>query len=258
MRHLLLNLESPLMAFGGETIDNHGVIRPFPAASMLTGLLANALGWKRLEAEKHQMLQDRLVFAARIDRETPHRLSIQDFQTAQLAKHDMGWTTRGIPEGRAGGEGTYNSPHLRYRDYYPDMRVTVALRLDPESGEPVLDGLAEALQKPSRPLFIGRKPCLPSGALYVKTVEASSVLAALKNCPIESEEGWDDGSGVRVMWPDGERLKDGEWEDGTVKGKRIHMVTDQRNWVSGMHGGGRAVWEGTVGREWFETSERMG
>ena len=42
MEHLILGLESPLMAFGGETIDNLGVIRRFPSASMLTGLLANA------------------------------------------------------------------------------------------------------------------------------------------------------------------------------------------------------------------------
>ena len=70
-RHLILNLEAPLMSFGGETIDNLGVIRPFPAASMLTGLLANARGWRRIERKRHQDLQDRLVFAARIDRETP-------------------------------------------------------------------------------------------------------------------------------------------------------------------------------------------
>ena len=69
MKHLILALESPLMAFGGETIDNLGVIRWFPSASMLTGLLANALGWRRIERERHQRLQDRLVFAARIDRE---------------------------------------------------------------------------------------------------------------------------------------------------------------------------------------------
>ena len=69
MRHLVLNLEAPLMAFGGETIDNYGVIRWFPATSMLTGLFANALGWRRVERERHQRLQDRLVFAARIDRE---------------------------------------------------------------------------------------------------------------------------------------------------------------------------------------------
>ena len=70
MRHLILNLESPLMAFGGETIDNYGVTRWFPAASMLTGLFANALGWRRVESDRHQSLQDRLVFASRIDRET--------------------------------------------------------------------------------------------------------------------------------------------------------------------------------------------
>ena len=57
MRHLILNLESPLMAFGGETIDNLGVVRPFPAVSMLTGLFANALGWRRVDREAHQRLQ---------------------------------------------------------------------------------------------------------------------------------------------------------------------------------------------------------
>ena len=70
MQHLIVNLEAPLMAFGGETIDNLGVIRPFPAVSMLTGLFANALGWRRVERERHQALQDRLVFAVRIDRES--------------------------------------------------------------------------------------------------------------------------------------------------------------------------------------------
>ena len=77
MRHLILRLEAPLMAFGGETIDNYGVVRPFPAASMLTGLLANALGWRRIERKRHQQLQDHLVFASRIDREPIDRLSMQ-------------------------------------------------------------------------------------------------------------------------------------------------------------------------------------
>ena len=82
MRHLILTLESPLMAFGGETIDNYGVIRPFPSASMITGLLANALGWRRIERQDHQRLQDRLVFAARIDRERAGGSRLTDFQTA--------------------------------------------------------------------------------------------------------------------------------------------------------------------------------
>ena len=137
-RHLILNLEAPLMSFGGETVDNLGVIRPYPAVSMLTGLLANALGWRRIERQRHQDLQDRLVFAARIDRESHGGLSMQDFQSAAINNTEQSWTTRGRPEGRAGG--TYQN-HLRYRDYHADMRVTVALRLEPPDSDPALDAL---------------------------------------------------------------------------------------------------------------------
>ena len=150
MRHLIVHLESPLMAFGGETIDNLGVVRPFPAASMLTGMFANALGWRRIEREAHERLQRRLVFAARIDREPAGGYAMRDFQTAQLGASDRGWTTRGRPEGRAGGAATYNSPHLRYRDYYADMRVTVALRLDSGSGAGMTAGRGKE-QMASRP-----------------------------------------------------------------------------------------------------------
>ena len=98
MKHLILGLESPLMAFGGETIDNLGVIRRFPSASMLTGLLANALGWRRIERERHQQLQNRLVFAARIDREPAGGVRMTDFQTAAINNTEQSWTTRGRPE----------------------------------------------------------------------------------------------------------------------------------------------------------------
>ena len=67
-RYLLLRLEAPLIAFGGETIDNFGVIRDFPALSMITGLFANALGWRREDCELHDRLQDRLV---RLTRSAP-------------------------------------------------------------------------------------------------------------------------------------------------------------------------------------------
>ena len=46
---LILRLEAPLIAFGGVAIDHIGVIRDFPALSMLTGLFANALGFRGRE-----------------------------------------------------------------------------------------------------------------------------------------------------------------------------------------------------------------
>lgn len=251
MRHLILNLESPLLAFGGETIDNLGVIRPFPAASMLTGLFANALGWRRVERERHQRLQDRLVFAARIDREPAGGVRMTDFQTAQLGASDRGWTTRGQPEGRAGGPNTYNAPHLRYRDYYADMQVTVALRLQPDGDTPTLDELRAALDEPARPLFIGRKPCLPSGSLFGGFEEGDTALAALLKAPAaEPARGQD---GVRLLWPEGEGA------DGVkmLRLLRDYMITDQRNWRSGLHGGGRWVCEGSIPRNKLGEDERL-
>lgn len=127
-RHLLIRLQAPLIAFGGETIDNFGVIRDFPALSMVTGLLANALGWDRGDDTLHNHLQERMVMGARLDADGER---LVDFQTAQLQANDKGWTTRGVAEERAGGAGTYAGPHLRYRHYHADMNVLVALRLQP-------------------------------------------------------------------------------------------------------------------------------
>lgn len=234
------------MAFGGEAIDNYGVIRPFPAASLLTGLFANALGWRRIERERHQGLQDRLIFAARIDREQRGGLTIQDFQSAAINNTEHSWTTRGRPEGRGGG--TYQNL-LRYRDYYADTRVTVALRLEPEDVAPSLEGLAEALQEPARPLFIGRKPCLPSCQLFGGYSEGSTALLALLAHPLADEAVT--LSAVRTLWPEG----DGSPE---IERNRTYMITDQRNWVSGLHGGGRWVCEGTVGRDQFGPAKKSG
>ena len=250
MRHLLLNLEAPLMAFGGETIDNYGVIRWFPAASMLTGLLANALGWRRVDRELHERLQERLVFAARIDREPHGGMRLTDFQTAKLGANDRGWTTRGEPEGRAGGVATYDSPHLRYRDYYADMRVTVALRLEPEAGDPSLDRLAHALQEPARPLFIGRKPCLPSAPLFAGFHEGgASALDALLKTPLACEHEAPDR--VRLLWAAADSGTDALGLDA-----QRSMLTDERNWISGLHGGGRAVCEKPWAKDCFPAPTR--
>lgn len=220
------------MAFGGETIDNLGVIRDFPAQSMLTGLIANALGWRREESVLHDRLQARMVFGARLDREGAR---FTDFQTAELGKDDRGWTTSGQPEGRAGGEGTYKGQHLRYRDYHADAAVLVALRLDPSDETPTLDDVAEALRRPFRPLFLGRKPCLPTAPLFAGWIETPDVLTALHGAaPITGEVC------SRVLWPVGE---------GELPGSHRIDLCDERNWTSGVHGGWRPVCIGRLSQE---------
>ncbi|CAG9932373.1 type I-E CRISPR-associated protein Cas5/CasD [Candidatus Nitrotoga arctica] len=230
-RHLLLRLEAPLIAFGGETIDNFGVIRDFPALSMMTGLFANALGWRREDCELHDRLQNRLLVGARLN--TPIQ-RLTDFQTAQLGKDDKGWTSWGVPEGRQGGDGTYEKgPHLRYRDYHASLNVLVALRLEPSDDAPTLDDLAVALDHPARPLFVGRKPCLPSKRIFAGWQEADNVLHALQLAHLPQTDG---KQSLRMQWPDGE---------GSLAGDRLIDLCDERNWTSGVHGGWRPVREGS-------------
>ncbi|HEY8031176.1 MAG TPA: type I-E CRISPR-associated protein Cas5/CasD [Methylocella sp.] len=234
-RWLVLRLEAPLLAFGGVTIDHVGITRDFPAQSMLTGLLANALGWERTEWEKHQALQDRLVFAARRDRAEESGL-LTDMQNARLEKNDKGWTTWGVPEGRDGA--SYGAPHRRRREYHMDARVMVALRLEPGPAAPDLDSLAAALERPARPLFIGRKPCLPSApVLWKKFVAAPTAHDVL----LSMENGADTRvKRMRAIWPIGEGPEDGE------DVFRIIDLPDLRNWRTGLHGGARKIVEGIV------------
>jgi CRISPR system Cascade subunit CasD len=230
-RHLLIRLSSPLIAFGGETIDNFGVIRDFPAISMVTGLIANALGWDRGDDVLHNRLQARLRLGVRL--EAPGS-RLTDFQTAQLSANDKAWTTWGTVEERRGGAASYDSPHLRYRDYHADLTALLALRLEPDNESPNLDEVAQALDRPQRPLFIGRKPCIPVGRLVAGWVDADSVLQALQLAPRTNGI-----RGLRAQWPDGE---------GQLPGDRAVDVCDERNWTSGVHGGWRPVREGVIQR----------
>lgn len=220
--HLLLVLEAPLLAFGGEAVDARGVIEDFPGASMLTGLLANALGWRRGDRDALALLQARMRYAARIDRDGTR---LTDFQTAQLGGNDQGWTTSGVPEGRAGGAATYNGPHLRQRDYDADKRVVVALRLEPADEAPTLADLAAALDEPARPLFLGRKPCLPTGRIGAGIVDADGLLVALACLPQPE-------SVARVLLPASEPGQPGD---------HARPWSDKRDWHSGVHGGTRMV-----------------
>jgi CRISPR system Cascade subunit CasD len=258
-RHLVLRLEAPLSSYGAEAIDNFGVVDDFPALSMLTGLLANALGWRRgYDAAEHQRLQDRLVFAARLDREG-RRLT--DYQTARLYSTSRGWTTRGRPEGhewnpisweldeahlRRTGIKRYALTHQRHRDYDADSLCVLALRLEPPDEAPTLDDLAQALEEPARPLFIGRKPCLPACRLFAGWSDGRDAHQALARIPWQGvshatarERRKEPACRLRAQWPEGE----GPYLRGRDEQR---PVTDERNWRGGLHGGSRLVIRGLL------------
>lgn len=213
MRCLILRLQGPLMSFGDVAIDEIRLTRRLPCRSMLTGLLANALGYEHREVDRLTRLQERLRFAARLDRPgTP----LRDFQTAEISKRDPLWTTRRIPAERAGGEGSYAGPVLRWRHYLADASVTIALTLTSAQEKPDLATVEAALLRPERPLFLGRKGCPPADRLLQGRLDATSLAEAL-------------GAGGTLL--------ETEDEPGEPAGTRVVEVADRRDWRLGFHAG---------------------
>lgn len=244
---LILRLDAPLMSFGGVRVDERNPTEEVPGTSMLAGLCGNALGYDHRNHELLERLQSRIRHASRCDR--PAR-RIVDFQTVDLGQEFMqeGWTTRDVPAGRAGGTAKMGT-HIRYRHYLADAAVTVVMTLLPPDEPPTLAEIEAALQVPARPLFIGRKTCLPSTPLAVGRRRASSLREALEEAALEPPATvaatlWNrprpNSSGYFAAWWPGD-----EQGPPSEEGRRV-PVFDHRDWLNQIHVGRRFVWHGQI------------
>ncbi|HEB97324.1 MAG TPA: type I-E CRISPR-associated protein Cas5/CasD [Sedimenticola thiotaurini] len=244
MEALILRLDAPLMSFGGVMIDQHGVIDRFPGHALLTGLIGNALGWRHGDGERLVALQARLRLAARWD-VRPKR--IVDYHTADLGQPKMkgyspgkepaAWTTRGTTEGRGSGDATKGT-HIRYRHYWSDGLMTLALALTDAPG-PSLTVVHEALRRPARPLFLGRKTCLPARPLLdpVTPVATGPTLRSiLSSVPRWGRDGevLTGQAACEACWPAGEG------------GGASRRVADRRDWRANLPTGSSLRIEGPL------------
>ncbi len=219
---LLLRLEAPMVSFGGVAVDADRPTDWFPSVSMITGLLANALGFEHRQTRDLQQLQSRVDLAAMCHR---HPRVFVDYQTADLGQPsllatEVGWTTNGAVEQRAGGPAKTGT-HIRTRHFLADARVVVGVRLEDGEGPSETD-VFEALRHPARPLFIGRKCCLPTSPIAWKQVAGGDVVSTL----LEHRQGeqmlWVSGP-VPAGWAEVER----------------RVVRGRRDWANQIHVGER-------------------
>lgn len=242
MKVLVLRFDAPLIAFGGTVVDARNVTDDMPSRSLITGLLGNALGYDHRDVDCLARLQARLRVAARRD-VVGERLV--DFQTVDLGQDFLvsGWTTSGRREGRDGASA--RETHIRHRHYLADAAYTVAVTLRPADETPSIDELSAALGEPARPLFLGRKCCLPSRPILDPrigrngVVDASSLLEVLRSVPrIERR---------RAAWntPDKKCLVRVPSDEG-VDGFAERAVTEDRDWPNQIHVGRSIVLEGFV------------
>lgn len=249
---LILRLDAPLVSFGGIAVDN---IRPtdvFPGLSMLAGLFGNALGYDHRDSQSLHLLQQRIRYAVRCDR--PGSLLL-DYQTANLGQSFMkeGWTASGKPEGRDGGAAS-SGIHIMEKHFWADAVFTIAITLQSDSKLPTLDHLASVIIEPARPLFLGRKACIPAEHLFLRKAEGNYLREILQAAPLIHENRrtqgiGEDGLPLRTVmlparWPS---------DDPRSKDSRLVPVTDERDWVNRIHVGHRFVSEG-----FLECGERHG
>lgn len=234
MEALVLRFDAPLMSFGDVAVDNYGFTARFPGSSMLTGLLGNALGYRHGDALVLGLLQSRLQFAARCDRPGTRLI---DYQTADLSQDSLqvGWTTRGYRERREGGSASQETT-IRYRHYLSDAVFTVALALAPADGTPTLIDAEGALRSPARPLFIGRKSCLPSMPILVERQGGGTLREILRAVPAIEHRGspppWP------ALWPAD--------DDDRAETSRLVALYDDRDWSNQIHTGRRWMREGVI------------
>lgn len=137
MSTLLLRLAAPLQSWGvASKFDTRDTARE-PTKSGVIGLLAAALGRSRTEGLDD--LKD-LCFGVRIDQQGT---SLRDFHTARLNEKDP--------------------PFVTTRYYLADAVYLVGL----EGEDDFLQKLAEALENPVFPLYLGRRSCPPVGRLVL-------------------------------------------------------------------------------------------
>lgn len=237
MQMLILRLEAPLLSFGAPVVDHHGVIQPWPARSMLTGLLGNALGYDHRQFDRLERLQERLSHAVRQDKEGEQ---VRDYQRVDLSqpfmRDDHAWTTLDKPEKRKGGSAS-TGIHLRDRYYWADAIYTIALTVDPPLESPTINEIEQALKYPARPLFLGRKPCLPSSPIFRQQIEADNLVEGLRQAELANRAN--KRQKYRSWWPM-------DSHHAHLEANLKHPISDGRDWANQIHAGQRWIAEGEL------------
>ena len=228
-RYLVLDLDAPLMSFGGPRIDGKASGYLLPSRAFVTGIIANACGWERSRVGDLQALQDGLEIACGVVRRGE---MVVDYQTADLSKPHMGgpgnktWTADGKRFAREGSPEALRGRRQQWRPYLANARILVAVW---QVGFlPVTLTEAErALNEPCRFIYLGRNSCPPASDISLGLSDASS--------PQEAMAG-KAGDAAIVEFSMPFHLADAPGADWTIE-----RISGARNWRLDRHTGTQLV-----------------
>lgn len=171
--YLLFLLYGPMASWGDIAVDERRPTADHPTKSAIFGMIAAALGLRRDQDLEQRQLSHDFGFAIRLD---APGMFMHDFHTSQ---RPSGQNMRGLPTRRdeLAREQKSIITKLSYREYRCDVLATICLWKQVEDASSYsLEDIAEALQSPKFPLYLGRKAC-PLGLPLVPVQARASTLA---------------------------------------------------------------------------------
>lgn len=172
---LFLRLEGPMQAWGERARWSVRDSAPEPTKSGVVGLLACAMGWK--DDEQLRNLSRQVRIGVRCDKPGTPMVDYHTIVGGVLA---------------ANGEIKINDKtHLpetvqTWRTYLHDASFLVAVQATSD----LIERLAQAVQDPFWPCYLGRKSCPPTRSLFEGTGNFDGLRNALKDWPLHpSQEG---------------------------------------------------------------------
>jgi CRISPR system Cascade subunit CasD len=174
---LALRLSAPRQSWGTSSKYDRRDTNRFPTKSGIVGLLANAQG-----RDYQDSVADLAALSLGIRIETPGRFT-SDFHTVS------DYLGRGLPSAEVNPRGVQKrNPnkfnHISVRDYIDDATFVAVLR----GPATLIRQLADAVTRPARALYLGRRACVPTGNLLIGTYPAGDIDAVLSGLPWQASE----------------------------------------------------------------------
>ncbi len=206
----MFHLYGPMAAWGDTAVGEFRPSHDHPTRAAVLGLVAAALGIRRHEEERLQALERSCVIAVRLD--APGEV-LRDYHTTQVPPEQ-----RKVRHYTRRDELNANKLHtiLSKRDYRTDAAATISLSA---TDDPLirLRQIADALQYPALPLYLGRKSCPLALPLKPELIQAENLKAAFDNHqPVTDQlqqitvdlrqfgRGVPSPDHIRYYWEDGE------------------------------------------------------
>jgi CRISPR system Cascade subunit CasD len=188
-----------MASWGDTAVGERRPTSPHPSRSATLGLVAAALGLRRIDADDLQALDEALSFASRTD--APGEL-LFDFHTAQgpdeklLRAEQRAAQKSGVPWHRPAtrrAELAYRRSDLgtllSQREYRVDGLWTIALWLRAGTNSRwSLEDLVRALSSPRFVPYLGRKSCPLDLPMEPQTIEADDPVLAMADARFGSDE----------------------------------------------------------------------